>query len=65
MPKGPRKRASPDLVKVTHYITRDHVIALDRVRAKRLQAGAKLGDVDKSRLIREAIDLLIKREGVQ
>ena len=64
MRKNPLKKASPDLVKVTHYIRRDHVIALDRVKAKRLRAGARLGEVDKSRLIREAIDLLIKQEGV-
>ena len=64
MGKNPRKRPSSDLVKVTHYVTREHVIALDRVRAKRLQAGARLGDVDKSRLIREAIELLIKQERI-
>lgn len=64
MPRQPKKKAGPDMVKVTHYVKRDHVIALDRVRAKRLQAGARLGDVDKSKLIREAIDLLIKKERV-
>ena len=51
-------------IKVTHYIRRDQVGALDRIRAKRLEAGAELKDVDKSSLMREAIDLLVKQENV-
>ena len=51
-------------IKVTHYIRRDQVGALDRIRAKRLEAGAELKDVDKSSLLREAIDLLVKQEKV-
>ena len=51
-------------IKVTHYIRRDQVGALDRIRAKRLEAGAELKDVDKSSLMREAIDLLVKQEKV-
>ena len=51
-------------IKVTHYIRRDQVGGLDRIRAKRLEAGAELKDVDKSSLLREAIDLLVKQEKV-
>jgi hypothetical protein len=50
--------------KITMYLSLDHILALERVRTKRLQAGADLGSVDKSKLIREAIDTLIKTEGV-
>ena len=50
--------------KVTLYLSLDHIFALDRVRTKRLREGAELGDVDKSKLIREAIDLLVKKEKV-
>lgn len=53
-----------DMIKVTHYVTKQHVIGIDRVRAKRLEAGARLSDVDKSSLMREALDLLLEREGV-
>ncbi len=53
-----------DKIKVTHYIRRDQVGAMDRIRAKRLEAGAELRDVDKSCLMREAIDLLVKQEKV-
>jgi hypothetical protein len=53
-----------DMVKCTYYIERKHFILLDRIRAKRLEAGAKPGDVDKSRLVREAIELLAKQEKV-
>jgi hypothetical protein len=63
-----KKRATPEdqgeYVKVTHYIRLDQVPALDRPRAKRLSAGRKLGEVDKSSLMREAIDMLLKKEGV-
>ena len=63
------KRSKPkadnlNKIKVTHYIRRDQVGALDRIRAKRLEAGAELRDVDKSCLMREAIDLLVKQEKV-
>ena len=58
------KATEEELVKVTHYITVSQMLALDRVRAKRIIKGARLGQVDKSRLIREALDLLIEKEGV-
>ena len=50
--------------KITMYLSLDHILALERVRTKRLQEGADLGDVDKSKLIREAVDLLVEKEGV-
>jgi hypothetical protein len=50
--------------KITMYLSLDHILALERIRTKRLQAGADLGAVDKSKLIREAIDTLIEKEGV-
>ena len=72
--KGARTRGKPksskpkvdnsNKIKVTHYIRRDQVGAMDRIRAKRLEAGAELKDVDKSSLMREAIDLLVKQEKV-
>ncbi len=63
------KRSKPktdnlNKIKVTHYIRRDQVGAMDRIRAKRLEAGAELRAVDKSCLMREAIDLLVKQEKV-
>jgi hypothetical protein len=67
--KAKPKRSKPkadnlNKIKVTHYIRRDQVGAMDRIRAKRLEAGAELRDVDKSCLLREAIDLLVKQEKV-
>jgi hypothetical protein len=43
------------LVKATFYLSPDHVMRLEQVRLARLQKGEK---VDKSTLVREAIDLL-------
>jgi hypothetical protein len=64
-PKPPKRKIdNSNKIKVTHYIRRDQVGALDRIRAKRLEAGAELKDVDKSSLMREAIDLLVKQEKV-
>jgi hypothetical protein len=56
------KTDNSNKIKVTHYIRRDQVGALDRIRAKRLEAGAELKEVDKSSLLREAIDLLVKQQ---
>jgi hypothetical protein len=50
--------------KVTLYLSLDHILALERVRTKRLQAGADLGEVDRTKLIREGIGLLVEKEGV-
>ena len=46
------------------FLELDQILLLERIRAKRLQEGAELGEVDKSKLIREAIELLVKHEGV-
>jgi hypothetical protein len=43
------------LVKATFYLSPGHVMRLEQVRLARLQKGEK---VDKSALVREAIDLL-------
>lgn len=51
-------------IKATFYLTTGHQITLDLIRAKRLKAGMRLGEVDKSALVREAIDLLAENEGV-
>lgn len=40
------------------------VPAIDRIRAKRLKTGRKLGEVDKSSLMRETFDLLTEKGGV-
>jgi len=50
--------------KVTLYITPEQILALEDIRRKRLKAGAKLSEIDKSKLMREAIGLLIKQEGI-
>ncbi len=62
--ESPENADAPKKIKVTHYITMDQVLAMDRIRAKRIGAGKSLGEVDKSRLMREALDLLIKQENV-
>ena len=61
---GAENTDEPKKIKVTHYITMDQVLAMDRIRAKRIGEGKSLGEVDKSRLMREALDLLIKQENV-
>ncbi len=44
-----------ELIKATFYLTQQHIMKLERIRLERKQAGRK---VDKSALVREAIDLL-------
>jgi hypothetical protein len=53
-----------DYIKVTNYIRRDQVGAIDRIRAKRIEGGQSPGEADKSSVIRDAIDLLSKQEKV-
>ncbi len=43
-----------ELIKATFYLTQQHIMKLERIRLERKQAGRK---VDKSALVREAIDL--------
>jgi len=50
--------------KVTLYLDLDHILLMDEIRTKRLKAGAKLSEVEKSRLMREALELLGKQEGL-
>ncbi len=44
-----------ELVKATFYLTQDHIMKLERIRLARKQKGKR---IDKSALVREAIDLL-------
>jgi hypothetical protein len=44
-----------ELIKATFYLTQEHIMKLERIRLKRKQNGIK---VDKSALVREAIELL-------
>ncbi len=46
--------ANKELTKATFYLTQQHIMKLERIRLERKQAGRK---VDKSALVREAIDL--------
>jgi hypothetical protein len=61
-PKTPTVK--PDYIQVTNYIRRDQIGAIDRIRAKRIEGGERPGKADKSSVIRDAIDLLSKQEGV-
>lgn len=51
-PAGPAK---PELVKATFYLTQDLILKLEELRMERLRRGEK---VDKSALVREALDRL-------
>jgi hypothetical protein len=44
-----------ELIKATFYLTQEHIMKLERIRLGRKQHGLK---IDKSALVREAIDLL-------
>ncbi|MGI0034857.1 MAG: hypothetical protein ACRD98_03185 [Nitrososphaera sp.] len=44
-----------ELLKATFYLTQDHIMKLERIRLARKQRGIR---IDKSALVREAIDLL-------
>jgi hypothetical protein len=48
-------KAEEGLVKATFYLTQDHIMKLERIRLARKQKGKR---IDKSALVREAIDLL-------
>lgn len=56
------KRSSK--VRLTVLLTRPSVAALDRISAKRIEAGAGRRQVQRSALIEEAIQALRKRVGV-
>jgi hypothetical protein len=61
---GQTTRKSPGKVKVTVTLSRPAVAALDRIAAKRLEAGASRRDIQQSALIEEAIQALRAKEGV-
>jgi hypothetical protein len=48
-------KVKEELVKATFYLTQDHIMKLERIRLAQKQKGKR---VDKSALVREAIDLL-------
>jgi len=48
-------KVDEELVKATFYLTHDHIMKLERIRLARKQKGKR---IDKSALVREAIDLL-------
>jgi hypothetical protein len=48
-------KVKEELVKATFYLTQDHIMKLERIRLVRKQKGKR---IDKSALVREAIDLL-------
>jgi hypothetical protein len=53
------KTSKQQLIKATFYLTPDHVTALEEIQLKiRKESGAR---VDKSELIRRAIDLLVSQ----
>lgn len=59
--QSPPEKTEPELnrVKATFYLNPDQVLALEELRLKRFK---ETGDkVDKSQLVREAIDLLAKQ----
>jgi hypothetical protein len=53
--KQPNDGVEEKLVKATFYLTQDHIMKLERIRLARKQKGKR---IDKSALVREAIDLL-------
>jgi len=60
----PKKKRKVGLTKGTFYIHPDHLLMLDKVRIKRIEAGAARGEVDKSSLVREAIEILAKQHKI-
>jgi hypothetical protein len=48
-------KVEEELVKATFYLTQDHIMKLERIRLARKE---KRERIDKSALVREAIDLL-------
>jgi hypothetical protein len=61
---GQTTRKTPGKVKVTVSLSRSSVAALDRIAAKRLEAGASRRELQPSALIEEAIQALREKEEV-
>lgn len=64
MSKGEKKGAKEERVKMTIHLGLECFLGLDRIKAKRLRAGASLSEVSKSALIEEAVEDLLKKEKV-
>ena len=64
MKKGSSEGDKESLVKATYYITEDQNLALDRIRLKYISGGTPRNKIDKSSLVRKALDLLIKQEKI-
>lgn len=62
----PEKMAikAPGKVKLTVSLSRSAVAALDRIAAKRMEAGASRREIQQSALIEESIQALRGKEGV-
>jgi hypothetical protein len=61
---GQKTEKQPTKVKLTVSLSRSAVAALDRISAKRLEAGAGRRQVQQSAIIEEAIQSLRQKEGV-
>jgi hypothetical protein len=57
-------RKIPGKVKLTVSLSRSAVAALDRIAAKRLEAGSSRREIQQSVLIEEAIQALRSKEGI-
>ena len=64
MEKTPPEKNKQAFVKATYYITEDQNLALDKIRLKYISEGSARNEVDKSSLVRKALDLLIKQEKI-
>ena len=56
--KSHKTRITESYQKVTIFLSNNDIEILEKIRAQRLKAGCKRSEVDKSKLIREAIQLL-------
>lgn len=61
---GQTTRKAPGKVKLTVSLSRSSVAALDRISAKRVEAGASRREIQQSALIEEAIQALRQKEEV-
>lgn len=61
---GQTTRKAPGKVKLTVSLSRPAVAALDRIAAKRLEAGSSRREIQQSALIEEAIQALREKEKV-
>ncbi len=61
---GQTTRKNPGKVELTVSLSRPAVAALDRIAAKRLEAGSSRREIQQSALIEEAIQALRAKEGV-